>query len=114
MASPKRRKPLPIAVLYYSMPSTFREDTGSIQILNEIPAARRFIDEAYKHGKPIAASSAGVELVNQTKTGELVAGADAAEQGVLLGNHADHLASEFIEAIAQHRFHNRPVDKIMA
>ncbi len=39
---------------------------GSIQILNEIPAARRFIDEAYKHGKPIAASSAGVELVNGT------------------------------------------------
>jgi catalase len=87
---------------------------GSIQILIEIPAARRFIDEAYKHGKPIAASSSGVELINQTKTGELVAGGDAAEQGVLLVDSPDHLASKFIEAIAQHRFPNRPVDKIMA
>jgi catalase len=87
---------------------------GSIQILSDIPDARRFIDEAYKHGKPIAASSAGVELVKQTRTGELVAGADAAEQGVLLVDHPDDLAPEFIEAIAQHRFHDRPVDKIMA
>ena len=87
---------------------------GSVQILNEIPAARRFIDEAYKHGKPIAASSAGVELVNGTQTGELVAGGDAAEQGVLLDDQPNNLAPKFIEAIAQHRFHNRPIDKIMA
>jgi catalase len=86
----------------------------SIQSLNEIPDALRFIDEAYKHGKPIAASSEGVELVNQTKTGELVAAADAVEQGVLLVDEPDHLAPAFIEAIAQHRFHNRSVDKIMA
>jgi catalase len=85
----------------------------SIQILNQIPAALRFIDEAYKHGKPIAASCEGVELVNRTRTGELVAAADAPEQGVLLADHADHLAPDFIEAIAQHRFHNRSVDKIM-
>jgi catalase len=86
----------------------------SIQILNEIPDALRFIDEAYKHGKPIAASSEGVELVNQTKTGELVAAAGAAEQGVLLADPADHLAPDFIEAIAQHRFYNRRVEKIIA
>jgi catalase len=86
----------------------------SIQILNEIPDALRFIDEAYKHGKPIAASREGMELVNQTKTGELVAAADAAEQGVLLADRADELAPDFIQAIAQHRFHNRAVDKIMA
>jgi hypothetical protein len=44
----------------------------------------------------------------------LVAGGDAAEQGVLLVDHPDRLASKFIEAIAQHRFPNRPVHKIMA
>jgi hypothetical protein len=44
----------------------------------------------------------------------LVAGGDAAEQGVLLVDRPDNLASKFIEAIAQHRFPNRPVDKIMA
>ena len=57
----------------------------SIQILNEIPDALRFIDEAYKHGKPIAASSEGVELVNRTKTGELVAGGRCGGTGCPFG-----------------------------
>ena len=86
----------------------------SIEMLKEIPDALLFIDEAYKHGKAIAASSEGVELVKETKTGELVTNDDAAEQGVLLADDADNLASDFIEAIAHHRFHNRQVDKIMA
>jgi catalase len=52
-----------------------------IESLKEVPDALRFIDEAYKHGKAIAASGQGVELVKETKTGELVTNADAAEQG---------------------------------
>ena len=86
----------------------------SIESLQEIPDALRFIDEAYKHGKAIAASSEGVELVKETKTGELVADGDAAAQGVLLVNKVADLAPDFIAAIANHRFHNRQVDKIMA
>jgi catalase len=86
----------------------------SIEMLKEIPDALRFIDEAYKHGKPIAASGEGVELVKETKTGELLTDDDAAEQGVLFADDADSLAADFIEAIANHRFHNRRVDKIMA
>ena len=43
----------------------------SIEMLKEIPDALRFIDEAYKHGKAIAASGEGVELVKETKTGEV-------------------------------------------
>jgi catalase len=82
--------------------------------LKEIPDALRFIDEAYKHGKAIAASGRGVELVKETKTGELVADNDATKQGVLFADHADGLVSDFVEAIAHHRFHNRLVDKIMA
>jgi catalase len=35
----------------------------SIEMLKEIPDALRFIDEAYKHGKAIAASGEGVEMV---------------------------------------------------
>jgi catalase len=76
--------------------------------------ALRFIDEAYKHGKAIAASGEGVELVKETKTGELVTDDDAAEQGVLFAEDADTLAPHFLEAIANHRFHNRRLDKIMA
>src|ERR1700722_1795762 len=73
---------------------------NSIERLKEIPDALRFIDEAYKHGKAIAASGQGVELVKETKTGELVANDDATEQGVLFADNADGIVSDFIEAIA--------------
>ncbi len=86
----------------------------SIETLKEIPDALRFIDEAYKHGKAIAASSEGIELVKQTKTGTLVTDENAAEQGVLFADNANRLASDFIAAIANHRFHHRQVDQIMA
>jgi catalase len=86
----------------------------SVESLKEVPDALRFIDEAYKHGKAIAASGQGVELVKETKAGELVTNADAAEQGVIFADDADDLASDFIVAIAHHRFHNRQVDKIRA
>ena len=87
---------------------------NSIERLKEIPDALRFIDEAYKHGKAIAASGRGVDLVKETKTGELVTKDDATEQGVLFAENADGLVADFIEAISHHRFHNRQVDKIMA
>jgi catalase len=87
---------------------------NSIERLKEIPDALRFIDEAYKHGKAIAASGRGVDLVKETKTGELVTKDDATEQGVLFAESADGLVADFIEAISHHRFHNRQVDKIMA
>jgi catalase len=87
---------------------------GSIEVLQGIPDALRFIDEAYKHGKAIAASGHGVDLVKATKTGTLITDADASEQGVLLSAGVDGLAVDFVQAIANHRFHNRAVDKIMA
>jgi catalase len=86
----------------------------SVETLQEVPDALRFIDEAYKHGKAIAASAEGIDLIKETKTGELVTDEDAAEQGVLFAEDADSLAPDFLEAIAHHRFHNRQVDQIMA
>jgi catalase len=86
----------------------------SVGTLTEMPDALRFVDEAYKHGKPIAASAEGVDLIKKANTGKLVTDEDAAEQGVLYASDAKSLASDFIEAIANHRFHDRPVDKIMA
>ena len=83
-------------------------------MLTETPNALRFIDQAHKYGKAIAASGEGVELVKKTKAGELVNGDDAAEQGVLFEYEVDNLTANFIEAIASHRFHNREVHKIMA
>jgi catalase len=86
----------------------------SVESLQDIPDALRFVDEAYKHGKAIAASGEGVELVKGAQTGELVTDEDAAAQGVFLVDQVDDLAPDFIAAIANHRFHNRQVDKIMA
>jgi catalase len=86
----------------------------SIETLKGIPDALRFVDEAYKHGKPIAASGEGMAFVKETKTGESVTEDAAAAQGVLLTEGAESLAPDFLAAIANHRFHNRQVDKIMA
>jgi catalase len=84
------------------------------ETLAGIPDALRFVDEAYKHGKAIAATGEGIDLVKKTKTGELISDADSAGQGVLFAKNAKTLAADFIRAIAAHRFHNRQVDKIMA
>jgi len=59
----------------------------------KIPGALRFIDEAYKHGKVNAASGEGVELVKETKTGDLTRDVDRAEQGVLFEDDVDNLAA---------------------
>lgn len=60
-------KHLPTAVRYFLMPSMFLRGEKSIENLKEVPDALRFIDEAYKHGKAIAASGQGVELVKKPR-----------------------------------------------
>ena len=86
----------------------------SIEMLKMIPDALRFVDEAYKHGKAIAATGAGVELVMAAGTGKLITEADAEKQGVLLDEDAASVSAGFIDAIANHRYHNRQVDKVIA
>ncbi len=84
----------------------------SITMLMEIPDAHHYINEAYKHGKAIAASGAGVDFVKATQAGQL-AGDEAQAQGILLGN-AGNIAAAFTQAIARHRVRTRPVDKVQA
>jgi catalase len=89
--------------------------SASLDMLEQLPDALRFIDEAYKHGKPIGASSEGVELVAVSQLGGLVPDAEAAQQGVLLEKDGvQALTQPFLLAIAAHRFHNRQTDKISA
>ncbi len=88
---------------------------ASVAALEELPDALRFIDEAYKHGKPIGASGQGVELVAVSQLGDLVPDGEAASQGVLLeSGEVAKLAKPFLQAIAAHRFRNRFTDKISA
>ncbi len=86
----------------------------AVEMLTGLPDALRFIDEAYKHGKPIAASGEGRELFQATGAGDLVSGDDAADQGIFLGKGAAAVGKDFVAAIASHRFHNRDVDKVIA
>jgi catalase len=88
---------------------------ASVETLEGLPDALRFIDEAYKHGKPIGASSEGVELVAVSQLGDLVPDASAASEGVILEkNGVAQLTAPFLQAIASHRFHGRQTDKISA
>ena len=87
---------------------------GSIAALKLLPDAIRFVDEAYKHGKPIAASGEGVELVKAGTAAKLFTDRTAAEQGVLLADAASGLGPKLVEALARHRFYNREVDKVTA
>ena len=87
---------------------------ASIETLLMVPDALRFIDEAFKHGKAILATGSGVELVAGTRSGQLAGGASVAKQGVFLGSADKGIVARFIEAIANHRFHNRQVEKITA
>lgn len=64
--------------------------------LLRVPDALRFVDEAYKHGKPILATGSSVEFIAGTKTGELAAGASAAKPGVLLGAADKGIAAKLL------------------
>ncbi|PQV62712.1 catalase [Abditibacterium utsteinense] len=85
-------------------------------MLKMLPDARRFINEAFKHGKVIAATGEGSQLVAATTMHALIQDTDAKAQGVLLdeNGNAQSVAADFVTAIAAHRFTNRQTDLVMA
>jgi catalase len=84
--------------------------------------ARHYVLEAYKHGKPVAGIGAGADLVARLLDAALPdeAGADGAEQGVvLIADPADSDAwrrflDDFAAALAKHRIFTRDVDAVSA
>jgi catalase len=86
----------------------------SIATLIELGDAREFINEAYKHGKAIAAVGEGINLVAVTEVGQMLQLDKADHQtlaalGLVLAANAEvqGIADQFIAAIAQHRNWNR-------
>lgn len=84
------------------------------------PEAASFLDEAYKHCKAIAATGAGVELLNSSgaiadNTADENPGTNELneERGVVSSRNAGlgRVATEFITAIAQHRHWEREPNK---
>jgi catalase len=69
--------------------------------------AIHFINEAYRHGKPIAAFGTGAHLIEASAIGD--AGAD---DGVIVGEVRD--MADFVAALKRHRFPHRDVAAVPA
>ncbi|MCY7283982.1 MAG: catalase, partial [Cyanobacteria bacterium CAN_BIN43] len=84
---------------------------ASIEALKMTGDALTFINEAFKHCKPIAATAEGVDLLQAAdlKGVPLDGSAVSDEQGVIAARKADasQTAQLFVQAIAQHRYWNR-------
>jgi catalase len=90
----------------------------SVEALNDMGAMVNFIEEAYKHCKPIAASSEGVNLLAElglvdseaagTKSGQIVS-----DMGVvtLMAKPNDAFNKAFVDAIKAHRHWDREKDE---
>lgn len=71
--------------------------------------AVHFVNEAYRHGKAVAATGEGRELLQATRLSSLVGGSgpERSSEGVVIGDDAGSVASDFHAAIAAHRHWNR-------
>jgi catalase len=80
----------------------------SVMALKEEHKAIHFLDEAYTHCKAIAADGDGVDLWRESAAGKKEATADKDEKtAVMHGVILNQKPSEFVKAIAQHRFWDR-------
>ncbi len=81
---------------------------ASTNILRKTPEAVLFVNEAYKHCKPIAASGSGVDLLQIACWGKDKDLIIHKEDGVVVSEtYSAAFAKEFIEAISAHRFWDR-------
>ncbi|MEJ7587975.1 MAG: catalase [Ferruginibacter sp.] len=85
--------------------------TNSVATLEADPDAIHFINEAFKHCKPIAADISAIQTLQATyfskKLPEDNSDNTVTREGIIIGNDAGRLASQFIEAIRLHRFWER-------
>lgn len=77
----------------------------SAQALAEEAEAIHFVEEAYKHCKPVAADAEAKDFLNFTSIGIIMEeGYDPAKEGIILGTAKGNFINAFINAIKQHRF----------
>jgi catalase len=81
----------------------------SVASLTEEADALHFVEEAYKHCKPIAADAAALEFLNYTYIANKMdeEGYDANTDGLIIGTGKTNISKSFIEAMKQHRFWER-------
>ncbi|MET0636732.1 MAG: catalase [Chitinophagaceae bacterium] len=85
--------------------------TNCTATLASDPDAIHFLNQAYKHCKPVAAHVDAMEVLNSTyfskKLPESTAESVALREGVVIGDDPALLADSFINAIKKHRFWER-------
>jgi catalase len=65
--------------------------------------AIHFLNEAFKHCKPIAADKSALQVLEATYFSKKV----ESDEGVIISDNPSELATSFIKAIKQHRFWER-------
>ena len=92
--------------------------TDSIKVLSTNSFAILFINETYKHGKPIAASDEGLLLMAKAARAGGAINDTYSEIGIAIAENDevdDDFAQDFIALIGMHRFNERPdLDAIAA
>ena len=85
--------------------------TNSIATLEAEADAVHFLNEAFKHCKPIAADRSALQVLKATYFGRKLPEDEnektAMMEGVVISNDIDTLVERFASAIAQHRFWER-------
>ena len=85
--------------------------TNSIATLEAEADAVHFLNQAFKHCKPIAANAEALQVLESTYFYKKLPSKFTEEtvlmEGVVISNDAPSLAKHFMEAIAQHRFWER-------
>ncbi|MEE3627414.1 catalase [Nitrospirillum sp. BR 11752] len=82
---------------------------GLASTMGEMGHTRHFINEAFLHGKPIAAIDAGEGVLAAAHLPTLVK-----EQGVITGEALEEMLTLFVEALRRHRFPQRDVRLVPA
>ncbi|MCE7059747.1 catalase [Dyadobacter sp. CY343] len=85
--------------------------TNSVATIEAEADAVHFLNEAFKHCKPIAADTGAAQVLEATYFSKKIP-SDFSDQtvlreGIVVGDDADSLADKFILAISQHRFWER-------
>jgi catalase len=83
----------------------------AVHMLAADPAAVRFVEETYRHGKPLLVLAEATDLLPAAKLPSQAITASGPDIGVLVGEDAsaiDDLADAFAAAIEKHRFLRRP------
>ncbi|MEP6711359.1 MAG: catalase [Ferruginibacter sp.] len=85
----------------------------SVAALIQIPEALHFVEEAYKHCKPVAADADAAAFIEYTYLGNNMddKNYDATADGVILGSNKNDISKSFINAMKQHRFWDREMQR---